>query len=145
MFVWMGFYIFDIRGNCSLQGFYSLVHYSWGHIFINSLRTLAAHRYRFSGEEVIGISEQLLDSVNTPNSFLGVLWAPVGLRFHATHHLIPEMPYHSLRKAHKRLEEQFSKKNLYLRTHSKGLFSTLTRLWRESGKLVLFILFAESF
>ena len=78
--------------------------------FINSLRTLAAHRYRFSGEEILGISEQLLDSVNTPNSFLGVLWAPVGLRFHATHHLIPEMPYHSLRKGHKRLEELFSKK-----------------------------------
>ncbi len=113
--------------------------------FINSLRTLAAHRYRFSGEEILGISEQLLDSVNTPNSFLGVLWAPVGLRFHATHHLIPEMPYHSLRKGHKRLEELFSKKSLYLRTNSKGLFSTLTRLWRESGKLALFVLFVESF
>ena len=113
--------------------------------FINSLRTLAAHCYRYSGDEVLGISEQLLDSVNIPNSFLGVLWAPVGLRFHATHHLIPEMPYHSLGKTHQRLREQFSKKNLYLQTNSNGLLSTLARLWRESGNLAFFILFVECF
>ena len=113
--------------------------------FINSLRTLAAHCYRYSGDEVLGISEQLLDSVNIPNSFLGVLWAPVGLRFHATHHLIPEMPYHSLGKTHQRLREQFSKKNLYLQSNSSGLLSTLARLWRESGNLAFFVLFVECF
>ncbi len=107
---------------------------TFGLVFlVNSLRTLAAHCYRYSGEDTLSISEQLLDSVNIPNSFLGVLWAPVGLRFHATHHLIPEMPYHSLGKTHQRLAEQFSKKNLYLQTNSSGLFSTLARLWRESS------------
>jgi fatty acid desaturase len=113
--------------------------------FVNSLRTLAAHCYRYSGEKVLNISEQLLDSVNIPNSFLGVLWAPVGLRFHATHHLIPEMPYHSLGKTHQRLREQFSKKNLYLQSNSSGLLSTLARLWRESGNLAFFVLFVECF
>ena len=113
--------------------------------FINSLRTLAAHCYRYSGDEVLGISEQLLDSVNIPNSFLGVLWAPVGLRFHATHHLIPEMPYHSLGKTHQKLREQFSEKNLYIQTSSNGLLSTLARLWRESGNLAFFVLFVEHF
>jgi fatty acid desaturase len=113
--------------------------------FLNSLRTLVAHCYRYSGDKVLDISEQLLDSVNVPNSFLGVLWAPVGLRFHATHHLIPEMPYHSLGKAHQRLREQFSKKHLYIQTSSNGLFSTLIRLWRESGNFLLFILFVGYF
>ena len=113
--------------------------------FINSLRTLAAHCYRYSGEDVLSISEQLLDSVNIPNSFLGVLWAPVGLRFHATHHLIPEMPYHSLGKTDQRLREQFSKKDLYIQTNSNGLLSTLARLWRESGNLAFFVLFVECF
>ena len=116
-----------------------------GVFFINSLRTLAAHCYRYSGEEVLDISEQLLDSVNIPNSFLGVLWAPVGLRFHATHHLIPEMPYHSLGKTHQKLREQFSEKNLYIQTSSNGLLSTLARLWRESGNLAFFVLFVERF
>ena len=109
--------------------------------FMNSLRTLAAHCYRYSGDEVRDISEQLLDSVNIPNSFLGVLWAPVGLRFHATHHLIPEMPYHALGKTHQRLLEQFSKKNLYSQTNSNGLIATLARLWKESGSVVFFVLF----
>ena len=113
--------------------------------FINSLRTLAAHCYRHSGNEVLDISEQLLDSVNIPNSILGVLWAPLGLRFHATHHLIPEMPYHSLGKTHQRLREQFSKKNLYTQTSSNGLLSTLARLWKESGNFVLFVLFVGCF
>jgi fatty acid desaturase len=107
--------------------------------FVNSLRTLAAHRYRYPGSKTLDLSEQFLDSVNTPNSFLGVLWAPVGLRFHATHHLIPEMPYHSLGKAHKMLLEGLSKKNLYIQANSGGLWSTLARLWRESKNLVLFV------
>ena len=113
--------------------------------FVNSLRTLVAHCYRYSGNKTLAISEQLLDSINIPNSFLGVLWAPVGLRFHATHHLIPEMPYHSLGKTHKRLMEDFSKKNLNIQTNSSGLWPTLARLWRESGNLVLFVLFIGYF
>jgi len=113
--------------------------------FINSLRTLTAHCYRYSGDKVLDISEQLFDSVNIPNSFLGFLWAPVGLRFHATHHLIPEMPYHSLGKTHRRLRESFSKKDLYIKTSSSGFLLTLARLWRESGNLVFFILFVGQF
>ena len=100
--------------------------------FINSVRTLCAHRYRYSGNQTLDLSEQLLDSVNIPKSFLGFLWAPVGLRFHATHHLIPEIPYHSLGEAHKRLMEKFSYKNLYNQTNSSGLYATLLRIWRES-------------
>ena len=100
--------------------------------FINSVRTLCAHCYRYSGNQTLDLSEQLLDSVNIPKSFLGFLWAPVGLRFHATHHLIPEMPYHSLGETHKRLMDKFSCKNLYIQTNSNSLWSTLSRIWRES-------------
>ena len=104
--------------------------------FVNSLRTLAAHRYRYPGNEILDISEQLLDSVNIPESLFGSLWAPVGLRFHATHHLIPEMPYHSLGETHRRLMQKFSKKSLYIQTTSRSLSSTLKRLWREAGNLI---------
>ena len=100
--------------------------------FINSLRTLAAHCYRYPGDKKLDISEQLLDSINIPESLFGVLWAPVGLRFHATHHLIPEMPYHSLKKTHKRLLEKFSENNTYAQTASRSLIFTLKRLWREA-------------
>ena len=103
--------------------------------FVNSLRTLAAHCYRYPGNEILDMSEQLLDSVNIPESLFGILWAPVGLRFHATHHLIPEMPYHSLGETHRRLMQKFSKKSLYIQTTSRSLSSTLKRLWREAENL----------
>jgi len=100
--------------------------------FVNSLRTLAAHCYRNSGDESLDISGQLLDSVNVPASLFGVFWAPVGLRFHATHHLIPEMPYHSLAKTHERLMERFSQNNPYSQATSPSLGSALCRLWQEA-------------
>ena len=100
--------------------------------FVNSLRTLVAHCYRYPGNRTLNISEQFLDSINIPESLFGFLWAPVGLRFHATHHLIPEMPYHSLGKTHKRLLDKFSGKNIYAQSTSRSLIFTLKRLWREA-------------
>ena len=101
--------------------------------FINSLRTLAAHRYRHPGHKTLDLSEQLLDSVNIPENLLAILWAPVGLRYHATHHLIPEIPYHALGKAHRRILQEFSGKDLYDRTSCRGLGAALGRLWQEAG------------
>jgi fatty acid desaturase len=47
---------------------------------------------------------QFLDTVNVPPpALLPVLWAPVGLRYHALHHLLPRLPYHNLAIAHRRL------------------------------------------
>lgn len=68
---------------------------------LNALRTLLAHRYA-GARKVMGFDEQVLDSNDFP-ALPGVLWAPVGLRFHALHHLLPNMPYHALGTAHRRL------------------------------------------
>ncbi|MEE8296163.1 MAG: fatty acid desaturase, partial [Sphingomonadales bacterium] len=71
---------------------------------LNSFRTLAAHAYRNPGNKPMTVPEQYLDSVDVPGrDVLTPLWAPVGLRYHATHHLFPKMPYHSLGQAHRRL------------------------------------------
>jgi len=72
-------------------------------LLLNSLRTLAAHRYRSEGDPMTA-TQQLLDSLNYPRApWLIPLWAPVGLRFHALHHLFPSIPYHNLAAAHDRL------------------------------------------
>ncbi len=101
--------------------------------FINSLRTLAAHRYRNPGSEKMSLAEQFQDSINITGNRLAVLWAPVGLRFHATHHLIPELPYHSIGEAHRRLMDKFSDKTLYEKVSCSGLSAALACLWREAG------------
>ena len=103
-----------------------------GVLLLNAVRTLGAHRYLHRGEEVTFV-EQLLDSLNYPNNpILGELWAPVGLRFHALHHLFPSLPYHSLPAAHRRLMADLPTDSPYRQTISHSLISSLTTLWRRS-------------
>jgi fatty acid desaturase len=70
--------------------------------FINTLRTLGAHRYTSDGTP-LDRDGQLSDSIDTPGAFWTELWAPVGLRYHALHHYFPGIPYHNLRAAYQRL------------------------------------------
>lgn len=105
-------------------------------IFIlNSLRTLAAHAYRNPGDRKMTLPEQYLDSVNIPGNFLITpLWAPVGLRYHATHHLFMSMPYHNLGKAQRRLVTQLTDNSQYIKTIRSGLWPALKQIWRESSE-----------
>ena len=101
-------------------------------MFLNGLRTLAAHRYREPGGRLT-ITEQLLDSVNhTGRPVLTELWAPVGLRFHALHHLFPGIPYHNLPAAHARIMRLLPPGSPYHRTEGRGLIATLRDLWRAA-------------
>ena len=102
-------------------------------VFLNAVRTLGAHRYRNIEGEMTFL-EQYLDSINYPyHPLLSELWAPVGLRYHALHHLFPSMPYHALPAAHRRLKEHFPAESPFQQTISPGLWASLSQLWRESG------------
>ena len=71
--------------------------------FLNQLRTAVAHAWDNDGERMT-FEGQFLDTVNVPPpALMPVLWAPVGLRYHALHHLLPRVPYHNLGEAHRRL------------------------------------------
>jgi fatty acid desaturase len=97
---------------------------------VNQVRTAAAHLFENEGGPMT-IDQQLLDSVNVPgNPLITTLWAPVGLRFHALHHLLPGLPYHALGAAHRRLLEQLPQDSPYRRTVSPSLFVTLASLMR---------------
>jgi fatty acid desaturase len=79
---------------------------------LNQVRTLVAHLWENEGEPLT-VTAQYLDSVNVPTGFLPWLWAPVGLRFHALHHLLPGLPYHSLAEAHRRLSAELGQGSTY--------------------------------
>ena len=101
---------------------------------INALRTLGAHRWTNDGIEM-NFVEQMLDSVNFPkNPLLAGLWAPVGLRFHALHHIFPSMPYHALATAHKRLIRDLPADSPYRKCSANSLHEVMGTLWRRSRK-----------
>lgn len=88
-------------------------------VFVLSLnynRNLVAHHYRNTGREMTH-AEQLADSVNiTGHWFWAELFFPLGLRYHALHHLFPMLPYHNLGAAHRRLMEQLPANSAYRQT-----------------------------
>lgn len=98
---------------------------------INTIRTLAAHRFVNDGQEMT-YEGQLLDSVNIvqsgPWNWFVRLWAPLGLQYHALHHLFPAIPYHHLPLAHRRLMEGLSSGSAYHRATTNSLVGTLCNL-----------------
>lgn len=95
---------------------------------LNQLRTAVAHYWENDGEPM-AVLDQFLDTVNVPPpALLPFLWAPVGLRYHALHHLMPRLPYHNLGTAHRRLVEALPAGHDYRKVEQPGLFIALRRL-----------------
>jgi fatty acid desaturase len=104
-------------------------------LVINSVRTLGAHAYRYSGDVSVAKTDEFLDSVNVPsNDPLSKLIAPVGLRYHATHHLFPATPYHHLPKLHEALASELSDTSVYLTTSRTSYAHALRRLWHDAAE-----------
>jgi len=95
---------------------------------VNQLRTVVAHAWTSDGRRM-SIQEQFRDSVNVPPpALLPALWAPVGLRYHALHHLLPRLPYHSLGEAHRRLVAALPAQSEYHEATHHSLIQALGRL-----------------
>jgi fatty acid desaturase len=106
---------------------------SVGVALINQVRTLAAHHYRSDGSQ-LDVIGQLTDSVNIVGGPWWAILAPVGLRFHALHHYLPDMPYHGLVEAHRRLLDGLPAEIPYPEVNHRGLGPVLRTLWREAGR-----------
>lgn len=103
-------------------------------LLVNSIRTLGAHAYRYAGDVSVTKTEEFLDSVNVPSDDLvSRVIAPVGLRFHATHHLFPATPYHNLPKLHAALVAELPDTAAYLSTSRKSFADALARLWADAS------------
>ena len=103
-----------------------------GVMFLNQVRTLVAHLWENDGEPM-SVTAQFLDSVNVPPpGTLPALWAPVGLRYHALHHLLPGVPYHNLGEAHRRLCKELDEASVYHDSTHRHLTALVARLARST-------------
>ena len=99
---------------------------------LNQLRTLVAHLWENEGEAMT-VTAQYLDSVNVPPpSPWAELWAPVGLRYHALHHLLPSVPYHALPQAHRRLVAALGQDSPYHRGNYPGMWPLVGKIARST-------------
>jgi fatty acid desaturase len=106
-------------------------------LLLNSLRTVVSHRWYNEWnkpEPEMTFTEQLLDSVNFPHrAWITELWGPIGMRYHALHHLFPSMPYHAMPAAHRALMAGLPADSPYRRTEELSMISALLDLWQRAA------------
>jgi fatty acid desaturase len=121
-----------VTGIVPLREFAILLAVTSGAMFLNQVRTMVAHLWENDGEPM-SVTAQYLDSVNVPPpSTLPALWAPVGLRYHALHHLLPGVPYHNLGEAHRRLTAALAEDSAFHVTNHGALLPLMARLVRST-------------
>ena len=121
-------------GLVPFRGFLIFLGVASGVVVLNQIRTLVAHLWENEGD-VMSVTAQFLDSVNVPPpALLPALWAPVGLRYHALHHLLPGVPYHALGEAHRRLSAVLAPDSTYYRANYAGLPGLVVRLVSNTTK-----------
>ncbi|HET7709760.1 MAG TPA: fatty acid desaturase [Sphingomicrobium sp.] len=121
-------------GVIPLAGFLTFLAVASGVMLLNQIRTLVAHLWENDGAPM-SVTAQYLDSVNVPPpATLPILWAPVGLRYHALHHLLPGLPYHALGEAHRRLRAELDPGSAYHSASHRHLTLLAARLAASSWK-----------
>ncbi len=99
---------------------------------LNFIRALCLHNY-LSDEGQLSYLGQLQDSITLPGKrIVTELFVPLGLRYHALHHLFPNLPYHVLGRAHRRLMQELPPGSDYHQTVRSGIGAVFAQFWKNT-------------
>lgn len=98
---------------------------------LNLARAMVSHRWHGDGERM-SHHAQILDSTTMDGGWLTELICPLGMRYHALHHLFPGMPYHNLGIAHRRLMRALPATSPYRQTVCSGFWAAFVNGLRDA-------------
>ena len=83
-------------------------------------------------------SRQVRDSVNVPHTG-PVSWIllPLGIGYHALHHLDPLLPYHAMGSAHQLLMRELPEGSIYRRSTQRSIWSAAKQAARRENLLLI--------
>lgn len=96
-------------------------------LVLHGIRIIVGHRYESEGNPRDRV-DQILDSYNfSRQRIMTTLLAPLGFNLHALHHLFPNIPYHNMPEAHRRISAALPRDSIYHAVDSPSYFA---EVWR---------------
>jgi fatty acid desaturase len=96
-------------------------------LLANYYRVMSSHAY-WTGFSPTTRKQQILDSLTVTGSPWLCWLFPLGLRYHALHHMMPHVPYHHMAKLHRILLTRLPDDHPYRTTIAKGFLQAYRRL-----------------
>lgn len=103
-------------------------------LLVNRVRMLSAHHFALDGSPTDHLG-QFRDSIDTPAGWWAELWAPLGFRYHALHHLFPKLPFHNMSAAYRRLAGGLPAGSFYREATGRGLIPSVRRVLAGGARL----------
>jgi fatty acid desaturase len=97
-------------------------------LVLHGMRIMVGHRYRADDAGTHDRIAQVEDSFNFPDSGpITKLFLPVGFHLHALHHLFPNIPYHNMAEAHRRIAAFVPGNSAYHKIQARNYFAEIAR------------------
>jgi fatty acid desaturase len=105
-------------------------------LLLHGLRIMVGHRYGSDGDRA-DLTEQVRDSYNFSGPrWIMVVLTPLGFHLHALHHLFPNIPYHNMPEAHRRILAALPQGSVYHAVSSRSFVAELIGFLRGPRRLL---------
>lgn len=94
---------------------------------LNMYRAKYNHIYNNKSRHAQSWENHLLDCFTIDKGIITEIFSPVGLRYHALHHVMQEIPFYNLKKAHEHLLRNLPKEHIYRQTIVPNLLAAIRK------------------